>query len=113
MAEHCCDPKLPLRPPIRRSGPALARGTLPAQEALAHSLACSPNAGVAGVVRADTGNVLVVMRDVPVPVEDAVGNEADTRSAEASRIHAWRVYCSDSIHSQHLQVAGRAQWDLC
>jgi hypothetical protein len=73
---------------------------------------------VAGVVvvRADTGNVPVVMRDVPVAVAHAVGDK-DTRSADvaaaATRIHAWQVYCSDSIHSQYLLQAGRAQWDLC
>lgn len=88
--EHCCVPKLPLRSPIR-SGPGLARGTLP-ELALAHSLACSPNAGVAGVevVRADTRNVPMVTRDVLVAVEDAVGDKADTHLAEAeaaSRIH--------------------------
>ena len=110
MAEHCCVPKLPLRSPIHHSGPDLARGTLPAQ---AHSLVCSPSAAGVEVVRADTSNVPAVMRDVPVAVEDAGGNEAHTWSAEASRIHAGRVYCSDSMHLQYLQAAGRAQWDLC
>ena len=92
--EHCCVPKLPLRSPIRHSGPGLARGTLLAQ-ALVHSSACSPSAGVSGevVVRADTDNVPVAMCDVPVAVEDVVGDK-DTRSAEAeagagaTRIHA-------------------------
>ncbi len=110
--EHCCVPKLPLRSPIRCSGSGLAQDTPPAL-APARSLACLPSAGAEGVevVRADKAdNVPAVMRDVPVAAEDAVGDKADTHSAEASRIHAGQVYCSDSIHSQHLvQAAARTQ----
>lgn len=114
MPEHCCVPKLPLRPPIHRSGSGLAQGTLQAH-AQAHSLACPPSADAAGaeVVRADTaGNVPAVMRGVSVAVEDVVGDRANTRSAEAaaSRIDAGRLYCPDSMSSQHpLQAAGQAQ----